>query len=123
MSHVFDFDYSNYSGDTSQWVTGLTCDTSLYGTGYTITTSPSIGWANAIGTTNYSTYYPWKEDILTRSKLREFCENNEITKYVFEDLEERIPLGADLLTELIKIERINDPYVKKLLRNKKLKSI
>jgi len=108
------------SDDTSQLVTGLTT-ASLYGTGYTITVDiSSLGHMNAYGNA-YS--YVHKEDILTRSNLRNFCDSNEITKEVFEDLEERIPLGADLLTELIKIGKTGDTYVKKLLRNKKIKSL
>lgn len=63
-----------------------------------------------------------KHHIITRSDLRIFCESNEITKNIFDDLEERIPMGVDLLKELIKIGN-NDAYVKTLIRERKLKSL
>ena len=107
------FDYTDYS----DYTTGLTYTDLTCLTGFTISNN------NYTTTQMSSNWYMPVEDILTRRKLREFCSNNEITEEVFIDLEERIPLGADLLTELVKINKIDDIYVKTLLRNKKMKTL
>jgi len=60
--------------------------------------------------------------IISKRDLINFCENNVITKEIFEQMELSIPLGVDLLTELINIGN-NDKYVQSLLRERKLKRI
>ena len=75
-------------------------------------------YSDALSYTSYSTpAYSWVENLTTRKDLREYCQNNIIDKAVFDDMEERIPLGADLLTELVKIGEVNHPYIKRLLRD------
>lgn len=61
--------------------------------------------------------------VLTRKQLREYCRTYDITKEVFDELEEQIPLGANLLEELLKIGETKHTYVKYLLREKKLRRI
>lgn len=83
------------------------------------TNSGYIGMTTTAGWTTVSENLP----IITRQQLREYCKAKTITKEIFENLNEIIPMNADLLTELTKIGETNHPYVKRLLRNKKLKRI
>ncbi|MCK9446305.1 hypothetical protein M0Q50_05375 [bacterium] len=100
-------------------ITTISIDSS-FGVDYGTTISDSGIW-QSVSRSTINTYLP-NSDIITRKSLRNFCETKEITKDVFEELEERIPMGADLLKELIKIGN-NDPYVKTLIRERKLKSL
>lgn len=93
---------------------------SSFGVDYNTTIVDSGLW-KSVSRSTMNTYLP-NSDIITRKSLRNFCETKEITKDIFEELEERIPMGADLLKELIKIGN-NDPYVKTLIRERKLKSL
>lgn len=63
--------------------------------------------------------------MITRRELKIFCNRNGliITKEIFEEMEDSIPLGVDLLTELVKIGATEHEYVKTLLRERKLKRI
>jgi len=81
-----------------------------------------------ITTTTSTTYIPnvtVPDKLITRRDLKIFCNRNNlvITKEIFEEMENSIPLGVDLLTELAKIGCTNHQYIQDLLREKKLKRI
>jgi hypothetical protein len=63
-----------------------------------------------------------KNILITRQDLIDYCNGKEITKDVFEDIQMRIPMGADLITELNACG-IDSKYIKQLNREKKLKRI
>jgi len=72
---------------------------------------------------NFSNFTKFSNNhIISKNDLIDYCQNKEITKELFEEMEYNIPLSADLLTELIKIGR-NDTYLKLLLRTKKINTL
>ena len=99
----------------------ISVDTSFGVDSGVVTYSDTAQIWQSVTRSTINTYGP-NFDITTRRSLRDFCRTKEITKEVFEDLEERIPMGADLLKELIKIGN-SDPYVKTLIRERKLNSL
>lgn len=63
-------------------------------------------------------------EFTTKKKLKNFCKEYTIDKDIFEEMEEMMPPGTDLLTELGKYcDLSKQDYVKTLLRTKKLDSI
>ena len=72
---------------------------------------------------NFSHFGPLtSKHIISKNDLIDYCQDKEITKELFDEMGSKIPLGADLLTELLKIGR-NDTYIKLLLRTKKINTL
>lgn len=90
----------------------------------TTTTGDYSGTGSAINTSiGYSTYYfSEPEQFLTRKQLKDYLSGKEVTKEVFDFVDERVPFGTDTLGELNK-SGITSDFIKKLNRERKLKRI
>lgn len=67
-------------------------------------------------------YFSEPEQFLTRKQLKDYLSGKEVTKEVFDFVDERVPFGTDTLGELNKAGITSD-FIKKLNRERKLKRI
>jgi hypothetical protein len=105
---------------TTSITTGVSTGGSYISTGDYTTGTYITGGGNTL---SYTGYIP--TNVISRKDLKEFCNNNILTKEKYEELEDLIPMGTNLLIELVKIKiDLNyHSYVKLLLRQEKLKRI
>lgn len=62
-------------------------------------------------------------DFTTKRVFKKFVKDKIITEDMWQEMDDSMPPGTDLLHELSKLDVTHQPYVRTLLRNKKMKTI